>query len=350
MPALEPQSIVLLTGGSGFLGAWILRTLLESNLRVRAVVRSQSKADYLLDRFHQHRDNLEFKIVQDITVPGAFDEVFEDGSVQGVIHSSSPMPTANPDEDPDLHIRPAVEGTHSILQSAAKANTVKRVVITSSLVAVLEPKKAPVTYTEDSWNNTAVSTVRERGKGAPPYSKYTASKVLAEQSAWEFVKEKGPSFDLVTLLPSYIWGPILSETTVNIKGSNAYLLDRLKQDRLEKLKSQEALMELRMVDVRDLAMLHVQALLVPAAGGERILASANELTWQRCFDMINQSAIPGMKPIPGYAEKLKEDWKPSIIISREKAKNILGAAYRPAEETIRDLVADAIRIGWTQES
>ncbi|CAG8683200.1 15722_t:CDS:2 [Acaulospora colombiana] len=385
MPALEPQSKVLLTGtkptklnppthksnknnmlagGSGFLGAWTLKNLLESNLRIRAVVRSRSKADYLLDCLQQHRSNLEFRIVKDITVPGAFDEVFEDGMVQGVIHSASPMPTTNPDEDPDLHIKPAVEGTLSVLRSAAKIGTVKRVEITSSLVAALEPKKAPVTYTEESWNDTAVKTVQERGKGAPPYSKYTASKVLAERSAWEFVKEENTSFDLVTLLPSYIWGvrtfsflvhltnvskPIISETTANIKGSNAYLLDRLKHDRLEKLTAQEALMELRMVDVRDLAVLHVQALLVPAAGGERILASANELTWQRCFDVINQSGIPGMKPIRGYPEKLKGDWKPLIVISREKAKSILGITYRPAEETIKDLVADAIRIGWAQE-
>jgi hypothetical protein len=57
--------------------------------------------------------------------------------------------------------------------------------------------------------------------------------------------------------------------------------------------------------------------------------------------------MPEMEPIQGYPNVL-EDWKPSIIMSREKAQNILGITYRPAEETIRDLVTDAIRIGWTQ--
>jgi nucleoside-diphosphate-sugar epimerase len=175
-------------------------------LRVRAVVRSQSKADFFLAQFQAHHSNLEFKIVQDITVPGAFDEAFADGSIQGVIHSASPMPTQDPNDDPDLHIKPAVEGTLGILNSAARVNTVKRIVITSSTVAALEPKRAPVTYTEETWNDTAVNSVKERGKGAAPYSKYTASKVLAERAAWEFVKEKDPSFDLVTLLPSWIWG------------------------------------------------------------------------------------------------------------------------------------------------
>ncbi|CAG8610663.1 5168_t:CDS:2, partial [Acaulospora colombiana] len=169
------------------------------------------------------------------------------------------------------------------------------------------------------------------------------SKVLAEQSAWEFVKEKKPSFDL----------PIISETTINIGGSNAFLLNEIKKDRLEKLTREFALTEFRMIDVRDLAGQHVQALLIPAAGGERFLTSSYEMTWQRplnslfLVDIINQSAIPGIEPIKGYPEALK-DWQPSTIVPREKVKGILGTRYRPAEETIKDTVGDAVSIGWAQ--
>ncbi|CAG8683207.1 15723_t:CDS:1, partial [Acaulospora colombiana] len=163
MPALEPQSKVLLTGmchiisqlpshkidkfigGSGFIGAWILKTLLESNLHVRAVVRSQPKADFLLERFQEHRDKLEFTIIEDITTPDAFDAAFEDGTVQGVIHAASPRPTMNPEDDPDVLIKPAVEGTLGILKSAAKFDTVKRVVITSTIFNALVPNEPTTT-------------------------------------------------------------------------------------------------------------------------------------------------------------------------------------------------------------
>lgn len=80
-------------GGTGFVGAWILKILLEQGFTVRAAVRTQAKADYLKNLFGAHANKLEFAFVKDITIPGAFDEAVKD--MTGIVHSASPM--TNPD-------------------------------------------------------------------------------------------------------------------------------------------------------------------------------------------------------------------------------------------------------------
>lgn len=141
---------MLLLGGSGFLGAWILKSLLEQDFNVRAAVRTQAKADYLKNLFIQHSNNsqLEFTLVEDITVPGAFDEAVK--NVDAIIHSASPLSSLDPKSDPQLTIIPAVDGTLGILKSAKHEASIKRVVITSSIATLFEPKSDSKVYTEVS--------------------------------------------------------------------------------------------------------------------------------------------------------------------------------------------------------
>lgn len=145
---LHTQPINL--GGSGFLGAWILKTLLDQGFTVRAAVRSPSKADYLKSRFPEQLEKLEFVFVEDITAPGAFDEAVK--GVDGIIHSASPLPIYEPTADPNALIRPAVEGTLGILKSANGSKTIQRVVVTSSIESLwqVNPKTLPVNYDEVS--------------------------------------------------------------------------------------------------------------------------------------------------------------------------------------------------------
>jgi nucleoside-diphosphate-sugar epimerase len=139
-------------GGTGFLGAWILKTLLEQGYSVRAAVRSQSKADHIKKQFTSYVDNskLEFTFVSDITTPAAFDEAVQ--GIAGIIHAASPISNPDPSTDPQELIVPAVEGTLGILRSAKKSPSIQRVVITSSGSAVFEPKPPPYTYTEVSFH------------------------------------------------------------------------------------------------------------------------------------------------------------------------------------------------------
>ena len=106
-------------------------------------------------------------------------------------------------------IVPAVRGTTSVLHSALKyGSSVKRVVLTSSFVAVFEWVPEPRVYTEENWNNAAIEAVKTKGSAADSFTVYSASKALAEKAAWEFVETNKSKilFDLVALNPPWIFG------------------------------------------------------------------------------------------------------------------------------------------------
>ena len=110
-------------------------------------------------------------------------------------------------------IIPAVRGTTSILNSALKhGSALKRLILTSSLVAVREVTTVPRTFSESNWNEAAVESVKTRGSAAGPVTIYLASKTLAEKAAWEFVAahESEISWDLVVINPPLIFGARLS--------------------------------------------------------------------------------------------------------------------------------------------
>ena len=202
-------------GGSGFLGSWTLKALLDHGFTVLAVVRSQQKADLLQNLFKEQADRLEFTIVEDFTVPGAFDGAMIGKDISGIIHSGSPMPTVGTQKDPDCYILPAIAGTLEVLKSASQAG-VARVVYTSSVTAVIEPGGYPFTYDEDMWSKDFIRIAKDQGAKAPSLLKYGASKCLAEKAAWEYINSSQPPFDLVTTLPTLIWGVRLLLLLINV--------------------------------------------------------------------------------------------------------------------------------------
>ena len=125
MPAL-PQTLppsstkVLITGGTGYIGQWILRTLLNRGYAVRAVVRSAEKEQGLRDAFTKEGDHerLEFVVVEDLIKEGSFDEAVK--GVDAIVHVASPLPSQSAEEDPNNTIKPAVQGSLNVLNSALK--------------------------------------------------------------------------------------------------------------------------------------------------------------------------------------------------------------------------------------
>lgn len=206
MSAVTAPANILLTGGSGFIGAAVLSNLLSKGFSVRAVIRSPNKANPFNTTFKSYIDSgkLTFTVVADLTVPGAFDAALQ--GIDGVIHCASPMPPMDPKTDPELILGPAVKMTTGILQDAANVPSVKRVVVTSSIVTLIEPKEGKYVYSEADWFDTAPKLVEQYGVEASGGIKYIASKVLAERAAWEFVAKNKPSYELVTVLPPWTWG------------------------------------------------------------------------------------------------------------------------------------------------
>jgi nucleoside-diphosphate-sugar epimerase len=190
--------LVFITGANGFVGAHVLRELLSKGYRARVAVRSQAKADDVARVNPQHKNQIEsYVIVPDITAPGAFDQAIQ-GSVDYVMHVASPFTYDIKDNKKDL-LLPAVEGTKNILQAASTQKSIKRVIITSSFAAMVDTSKGlrpGYTYTEKDWNP---ATWDEACKSENPGFVYCASKKFAEAEAWDFVKNKKPSFDIATM-------------------------------------------------------------------------------------------------------------------------------------------------------
>lgn len=136
--------------------------------------------------------------------------------VVAIEHISSPFVLQI--DDPNEVIAPAVAGTTSILQSAARLGTnVRRVVVTSSTGAVLSVSGTPKVFTEADWNEQSIQLVEEKGRAAESAAKYRASKTLAEKAAWKVVEEnKGKiGWELVTIAPPFVYGPPLQEVSRN---------------------------------------------------------------------------------------------------------------------------------------
>ncbi|KAF4983384.1 hypothetical protein F66182_17065, partial [Fusarium sp. NRRL 66182] len=135
------SELVLITGGSGHIGYQVLVTALEAGYRVRAAVRNQAKADKIKSapsiQALNPQDRLSFVEVADLTAPGAYDKAVE--GVDLIIHVAAPI-TSSYEEGADFathFIEPSVKGTLGILTAAQKTSSVRRVVITSSVVAII---------------------------------------------------------------------------------------------------------------------------------------------------------------------------------------------------------------------
>ena len=201
------KDLVLITGVTGFIGFRVLLYTLEAGYQVRAAVRSEVKAQNITAnpalQALKRESQISFIIVPNFLAPGAFDEAIK--GVKFVIHVASPIPFQEPpDKDYErFFVQPAVQGTLEVFESAKKAGGVKRIVVTSSVVAL--------TGREGLAGHQSTLTAEDR----PPLEKgpfedsphaYAVSKVAALIRAEEWIEKTKPDFDVVHLHPSFVLG------------------------------------------------------------------------------------------------------------------------------------------------
>lgn len=208
------KGLILVTGATSFIGTHVIRVFLEAGYTVRGQVRNEASAAKVHKVFPGETNNrLTTVVVPDITVPGAFDTAVQ-GGVTGVIHTASPFVFAVEDNEKDL-LGPAVKGTTRVLEAvAAHAPQVKRIVVTSSFAAILDPAQGArpgYTYTEQDWNPMTYEAAKATTDGGLAYC---ASKTFAERAAWDYVAQHQPSFTVATVNPPMVYGPVEHDTTL----------------------------------------------------------------------------------------------------------------------------------------
>ncbi|KAH9487405.1 Ketoreductase azaE [Psilocybe cubensis] len=345
MPALQSNSgvKVLVTGANGFVAMAIIQRLLGLGFSVRGTVRSQEKAEETKKIFSSYGDRLELLIIEDLTQDGALDDAVK--GIDAIEHTASPGPGHLPDEDPyEIYINPAVQGTLSILNSILKnGSQVKRVVITSSLAAMMRPIDGPTVLDENDWGDEYVRIVETQGKSASPMEKYYASKTLSERAAWDFCeKHKGMiGWDLVTINPSL---PLLQdfqelhEVTPSVRLWFHFMATEQSEEILKST--------LSYVDVRDVSAAHVNALKVEDAGGQRFILSAESITWQD-----SRNHLLDRKP-EYYTSGIFKRGNPNLksyiplTLKTQKAESILGIKYKSRDETLLSVAEEYRRRGF----
>ncbi|KAF9237170.1 hypothetical protein BU15DRAFT_76272 [Melanogaster broomeanus] len=273
--------------------------LAKSSYLVR-LARSVAKGEHLKKLFASYGDKFEVVVVEDIAKDGAFDEAVK--GVDAIEHTASPFHLNA--VDPDELIIPAVNGTVGMLKSVLK-DEVKRVVITSSGVAVHRDDPNPLTFTESDWNDQCLEVLKKfadegRKNEAPNLAKYRASKTLAERSAWEFVNspENQPriKWDLAVLNPPLVLGPAIHEVTTpsSLNTSAAMFYNYVANGAKASAAGNDFLANTGTcwIDVRDLAEAHALALETEAAGGERFIVSAGLWKWQ---DFSERNSFEGLE-------------------------------------------------------
>jgi len=341
MPAISSGKI-LVSGASGYIAAWVVKRLLEQGFAVRGTVRSQSKGDYLKKVFETYGGKFEYCIVEDIEKEGAFDAAVQ--GIDAVAHTASPFHLKA--DHPSELLGPAVKGTVGVLDSVHRHGTqVKRVVITSSTAAVVNPGTV---YTgplnEDHWNVASGRNVEAQGRDATNLDKYRASKALAENAAWQWMHEhKGAiSWDLVVINPPFVFGPIIhdvpSPDKLNTSVNN--FLQVLKGAKTDEELAQSAGC---WVDVRDVADAHVKAIQVEAASGRRFIASAGPFTMQDMLDTLSSEEFSkSRKGVPGAGKSAKHP----VVYNSNAAKTVLGIEFISLETSSREMAKQFGERNW----
>ncbi|TFK57581.1 NAD-P-binding protein [Heliocybe sulcata] len=335
MPHVHNGAKVLVTGASGFIGSWVVRYLLERDYVVRAAVRSPEKGEYMKRLHESYGDYFEYVVVPDASTSGAFDDVLE--GIDAVEHHAAPIT-----DDPDDFVDAAISGTTSLMESILRyGRSVKRVIVTSSGAALVEPTKEPgYVYTEADWGDYSVREVQLKGAKADTVQKYRASKTLAERAAWDFVdahKDK-ITWDLVTVLPTImvgpqVYGPVIhqTESLQDVNYSNQLLYNSILHER------SPSDIGGNWVDVRDVAEIHVDLLEKRSAAGERYIVSAGVHSWQELYDLLNAS-IPPIEGIPRGEFGNYTRGRPPYVFSSLKVIKLLGFRFRALGESARDAI------------
>jgi dihydroflavonol-4-reductase len=343
---MSGKGTVLVTGGSGFIGSWCVIELLRQGYDVRTTLRSlgrESATRAAIGKQVDTQNRLRFYAAE-LTADAGWDAAAS--GCDYILHVASPVVVAEP-KNPDELIVPARDGTRRAIAAGLKAG-VKRVVLTSS-VAAASPRASARAGARESASDETVWTDLDD----PKVSAYARSKTLAERAAWDQIRASGGATTLATVNPVVVLGPVLSRDY----SASVQLVDRLLSGRAPGLPR----LGFSIVDVRDVADLHVRAMIAPEAAGQRFIAAA-DFAWLADVAALLRaslgeaaSKVPTRR-VPDFVLRLAALFDRSLAavaprlgerrtFTSAKAQTMLGWRPRPLEETILDCARSLIATG-----
>lgn len=336
------NDLVLVTGGTGFIAQHCILALLDAGYQVRTTVRSLVRESEVREHLKfggaEPGDQLSF-VAADLGSDAGWAEAA--AGCAYVFHGASPTPSGDQQSEEDW-IRPAVDGNLRVLRAARDAG-VRRVVLTSAFGAIgVGGKPLDRPFVETDWSDLT-------GNVAP----YQKSKTLAERAAWDFIAQEGRGLELASINPTMVLGPALGADYSHSIRTIKEMLDG--QPGYPRIKT-------CIVDVRDVADLHLRAMTDPAAKGERFLATSGESLWMveiaqvlkdrmgAAAERVSTTELPdqvmealalttpamkGLLPLLGA----------KLDASGDKARRLLGWTPRSPEDAIAATAESLVRLG-----
>ena len=330
---------VLVSGGSGYIAGFLIRQLVAQGWRVNATLRSLAKEAEVRKLLKVDDSRLTF-FAADLTHDAGWAEAM--AGCSHVAHLASPLP-GRAVKDPDELIVPAREGVLRALR-AAKAAGARRFVMTSSVAAIAYCRGRGVhSFTEADWTPADYP-------GAAPY---TRSKAIAERAARDWVAREGAAIEFCTVNPSVVLGPVWSRDY----SASIAVVKKLLDGSLRGCPD----IGFGVVDVRDVAELHVRALTAPDMAGERFIASGPFLKMIQIAQILKQQLGEDARKVPARAlpdllvrvVALFDPLVKAVVgelgsvrnMDASHARSLLGWVARPAAESIVDTARSLIDLG-----
>jgi len=334
---------VLVSGGSGYIAGFLIRQLVAEGWTVHTTVRSLDKENALRQRLAVDNRRLQF-FAADLMSDAGWAQAM--AGCSHVAHLASPLPLAVPKHADEL-IAPARDGALRALR-AAKAAGVKRFVMTSSVAAVAYGRGRGVHhFTEADW------TLLDKPGAPTRITPYIQSKTIAERAARDWVAQEGAGLEFCTINPSVVLGPVWSRDY----SASVMVVAKLLDGSLGACPD----FGFGVVDVRDVADLHVRALNAPGMAGERFIASGRFMTLREVANTMRaqlgpQASRVTTRDVPDWMVRVAALFNPlarAVVAelgsqrnqSAAHAKAVLGWHTRPEEDSIVDAARSLLALG-----
>ena len=330
---------VLVSGGSGYIAGFLIRQLVAEGWMVHTTVRSLDKEAAVRDLLAVDNHRLRF-FAADLNADAGWAEAM--AGCSHVAHVASPLPRGVPKDANEL-IVPARDGALRALR-AAKAAGVKRFVMTSSVAAISYGRPRGVHHlTEADWTDLT----------QPGLTPYIQSKTVAERAARDWVEREGGGLEYCSICPSVVLGPVWSGDY----SASVMVVKKLLDGSMGACPD----FGFGVVDVRDVADLHVRALKEPGMAGERFIASGRFMKLREIADILraqlgDDARKVTTRNVPDWLVRFAAHFNPlaRAVVgelgnvrnqSAAHARDVLGWATRPEAQSIVDCARSLIALG-----
>jgi nucleoside-diphosphate-sugar epimerase len=342
---VERGSRVLVTGANGFIASHTIYALLKAGYDVLGTVRSEAKAAAIKatmqDLLPKQAHAFSTSVVSDITQSASYEGILRSYEPSAVLHLAAPFAYNVSNFEKDL-MEPAVAGTTAVLTAALAAPSIRRIVHTNSFACIYDASlgmRPGYTYTARDWCPLKYSD----GVSAPaaPVA-YRAAKAVAEKTAWSFMEEKKPHFDLISLCPAMVFGPFLNTPTSlppsikELNTSNQLVWDVLSAPDGKVPQTKGPVW----IDVRDVADAHVASLTNAELSGRRLLLAKSVYCSQEIADVAREVLPTKLAQRVPVGEPGKREAAGHFAIDASEEEKLLaseGKGWKDLDECIRDL-------------